>query len=329
MACNHCAQVRKIHIATPDKLPEAISRCKSFLDKGVLKQSTYWVPGDPTQLGPRDFLDAKPETCDDTVKYYFECPCCGQLFRLCVDLYHGSGGSLETFHEGPVYGRTTERKMCPLSRFLHEPLRYDRPISERPPRYPAYSPHGVSTDNGGSSARPTAGAMLLRTLSYLLIGAVPLALYPLFTIDVAGNAPYKLSFKYLALPFLTVCFTCLTRSTQGKLRNRLQRIFMVTTLSLSLAGVMTVISGGYFIYANMLIGRQDKVELRGTVIEKRLGKSRLGGTSYSLLVWSGEEGSLLVDVSQSEYRTLNKGDLYRGTWIRGGLGFLYRARLGQ
>jgi len=99
--CEKCVDLcLKIEIRFPAELSQAIRLAGANLADGTIVESSYWPEGE-IKFSQAPFSE-QPEKgpWDDVFQYYFECPACGQLFRLTADTYHGGGGSWKPVSRG-------------------------------------------------------------------------------------------------------------------------------------------------------------------------------------------------------------------------------------
>lgn len=91
MSCEQCQSLStEYRIVSPDELRRAIVGASRRIAEGSLRE--FSLEGEYTS--PTDFQKvAAGADWDDIVSYYFQCPCCGQRFRLGAETYHGGGGS--------------------------------------------------------------------------------------------------------------------------------------------------------------------------------------------------------------------------------------------
>lgn len=316
MACIHCSQIKAGKIVTPVDLTETIRLCRSLLEQGVIKQSSYWPPG-TLRCSFEDFTvlrEAGP--WEDIIQCYFECPCCRQLFLLHADTYHGAG-SFERAERIESRVPENEPKMEFPSRKLNRMVPYDAPISEE-----------SAQDSHDSNQKGNVEKLLWKILICFCIGSAPAYGLIDYAHFVTDNGVFDYSFKYIALPAFVLCLFIVARAARKRPASSFKRIFVVAALSPMLAALITFISAGYFSYANMLIGKQEKVELQGTVIERSLSRGRRGGIYYSIYIYVKGKGDMSLNVSETEYQTLKISDTYNGTWTRGSLGVIYRVMIG-
>lgn len=92
--CGRCHEVCLTQeIRLPGGLSKALAVINANLDDGTIVESDYWPEGTVRCFNDIPFRSLPVEgALPDGLLYYFECPVCGQLFRLSVDIYHGSGG---------------------------------------------------------------------------------------------------------------------------------------------------------------------------------------------------------------------------------------------
>ena len=97
-------------------------------------------------------------------------------------------------------------------------------------------------------------------------------------------------------------------------------------LTLLLAGTTIVLSGAWVIAANAWLGEQQQVELSGVISDMRVSYGR-ASTSYYLTFDDAATGrTYTLDVGESTFTGLERGDVYSELWTRGSLGLFYRRR---
>ena len=101
MVMSKCAKCQEldttITIDGPSMLENVLKVVRDNMHDGTIVESTFW-PKAQIRLNQPPFLSI-PDTAPwpDVFEYYFECSNCGQLYRLAVETYHGSGGSWSPF----------------------------------------------------------------------------------------------------------------------------------------------------------------------------------------------------------------------------------------
>ena len=157
-------------------------------------------------------------------------------------------------------------------------------------------------------------------LGFMILGAVPLFLY-----EIEFNVPFYFAFKYLTVPIAALCFSVAYfmlpawKEKQGKAKS-----FFITVLA---AALFVLMSGGYVIGINAILGSQTAVTISGIVTELHTHTGSRSRTTYSAAVKRHGSGEpVTLGISEKEYRTLEIGSEYAQQWMKGSLGFLYRKK---
>ncbi len=94
-SCVDCQELNQIYdIRSPYELRHLIHVLDDYIKKTIvtecddLSEDSADVFGMQTPFS--DIVDGKP--WGDYLDYYFQCTKCSQIYRLCVETYHGCGG---------------------------------------------------------------------------------------------------------------------------------------------------------------------------------------------------------------------------------------------
>ena len=148
------------------------------------------------------------------------------------------------------------------------------------------------------------------------------AIIPIFIFESEFNEPYNLAFKYLSLPILILTFL-LSKLLLPKWRSEVGP-FKANGFTLLSALLFILLSGGYVIAFNALIGKQTPIMIEGSVTNK---SKTIGSksTSYQISINDKNSGKeIKVESTEKEYKNTEVGDTYSKKWVVGSLGLIYK-----
>jgi|GEM_PF-1500833 len=161
------------------------------------------------------------------------------------------------------------------------------------------------------------GGML--TAAVLLLSGLPLYQY-----HVDTNAAYSLVFRYLAAPIgIGVLLLC-ARYLPGW-RDPVKRVGSLL-ITLLLAAMAILVSGGYVTGFNAWVGKQETLELSGVITDLQVSHSRVSTAYHVTFEDAKTEEVRRLGIGEEAYRRLAVGDVYSQRWNRGSLGLLYSKR---
>lgn len=157
-------------------------------------------------------------------------------------------------------------------------------------------------------------------LVYILIGVAPTFMY-----DTILNESFIWAFKYLSIPFFVICFyVYLFLVPEYRRKSGIVKGVLWTS---TITAMLLLISGGYVMGLNAMIGVPEEVTLTGKVVKLDTYKSTKGGMSYYVYIQSDITNERRkLDVSKSHYGSVRVGDQFSEMWFRGSLGLLYKER---
>ncbi|WP_198435493.1 hypothetical protein [Moritella sp. F3] len=157
-------------------------------------------------------------------------------------------------------------------------------------------------------------------LVYILVGVVPTFMY-----DTILNESFIWAFKYLSFPIGILCFyvyLCKVpeyRRKAGKIKGLLWTSII--------AAMLILISGGYVMGLNAMVGDQQQVQLTGEVVELDTYESTKGGMSYYVYIQTTHSNEpTKLDVSKKHFESLKVGDYFSESWSKGSFGLMYKRR---
>lgn len=91
--CGACDEYdTDIEIKSPSQLKRILSKIRIAVEDGKIKYNNF--ESDRALIGHESFLELNIEgPLPDVIRYYFNCPSCGNVFGLMVETYHGQGGA--------------------------------------------------------------------------------------------------------------------------------------------------------------------------------------------------------------------------------------------
>ncbi|MEP2652382.1 MAG: hypothetical protein ABJH06_10355 [Paraglaciecola sp.] len=152
---------------------------------------------------------------------------------------------------------------------------------------------------------------------YMIVGIIPVLIY-----ETEFNTPFHLAFKYLSIPILSVCLYVYFFKIPNWKRNTGKIKGLCWTLMI--AAMLILLSGGYILGVNSLIGTQTPTEVNGEIVKLEKNTSSKGGTSYIVSIKDNSNKLTKLLVSKDDFIGLKKGQLYQDTWFTGSLGLLYK-----
>jgi hypothetical protein len=154
--------------------------------------------------------------------------------------------------------------------------------------------------------------------AYIIIAVVPLFIY-----EIEVDAPFIFAFNNLSVPILALAFYIYLammpewRQKAGKVKG--------IGFTLMFAGLFIIMSGGYVILFNALVGTQQEQKIEGKVVKLDTSSSSESKTSYHVSVKNGITGRVIeLTIPESTYSHLEVGHLYSQMWKVGSLGLLYK-----
>ena len=151
----------------------------------------------------------------------------------------------------------------------------------------------------------------------MIVGMIPVLTY-----ETEFNTSFHLAFKYLSLPIILIClYVYFTKMPSWKRDvGKIKGLFW----TLMVAASLILLSGGYVLGANALIGTQNTVEVKGEIAKLEKTISSKGGTSYIVSIKDNSNNLTKLRVSKEDFIGLKEGQLYQDYWFIGSLGLLYK-----
>ena len=146
--------------------------------------------------------------------------------------------------------------------------------------------------------------------------------FPYYWYHVDSAALSSLVFRYLALPVTIVVVLLCARFLPGW--GDPSERFTSLLLTLLFAGTAIVLSGAYVVGLNAWLGQQQPVELSGEITDMRVAHGRVSTSWYVTFRDNATGQTYTLDVGESSFIGLERGDFYSEQWTRGSLGLLYR-----
>ena len=202
------------------------------------------------------------------------------------------------------------------------------------PTQPRRSHASAGMTGTASQSKPAPASVLVVGASHIgaefvsfLAAGVPalllLCVYPLLWVRTEHNAPFPIAFRWMSLPCLAAAYG-IVRTGLPRLRELPSRRAATALAAVPLAFLLTLLSAGPVIYANMIVPPQERVRVEGVVAEKHQVGSRYPTWVLSLETTGGKV--VKIPVSSPLWHAIRVGDGYLEDMTRGGLGFLYRRR---
>lgn len=138
--------------------------------------------------------------------------------------------------------------------------------------------------------------------------------------DLFASTSAKL-FAILFLAFLIAVHGMLSAHAKWPRTSLASTVWMIVWPPL-FGVIYALLGGGYLLWANALLGEQNKTILAGTVIEKGVGGGRYTGKDYFMTIKSANR-PVRLSVTADDYTNYPLGTLYSRETIHGGLGIYY------
>jgi Ca2+/Na+ antiporter len=153
---------------------------------------------------------------------------------------------------------------------------------------------------------------------YIIVGVIPIVKY-----DTIFNEPFFFAFNYLSIPVFLIAFFFYFKSfpKYRKLAGDVKGGLWL----LMLCGLFILMSAGYVMYVNTLIGYQQDTKVEGKIVKLNIDTGGKGGPSYFVHIDNVPTGKeLKIKVSKQYFSKLEKGQYYSKVWKKGSLGILYK-----
>jgi len=98
-------------------------------------------------------------------------------------------------------------------------------------------------------------------------------------------------------------------------------------LTLLVSGILVLSTNNLILRINSNIGIQQKIYIKGKVIERRAyidDREYRSATTYSTTILTDSNEEIELDISEVKYKVIKVGDMYSEVWKKGFLGILYR-----
>ncbi|WP_289031210.1 hypothetical protein [uncultured Paraglaciecola sp.] len=157
-------------------------------------------------------------------------------------------------------------------------------------------------------------------LVYILVGVAPTFMY-----DTILNESYVWAFKYLSFPIGALCFYVYLCKVPEYLRKagRVKGFLWASIITT----MLILISGGYVMGLNAMVGEQQQVQLIGEIVELDTYESTKNGMSYYVYIQTTHANEpTKLDVSRKHFESLKVGDCFSEPWSKGSFGLMYKRR---
>lgn len=155
-------------------------------------------------------------------------------------------------------------------------------------------------------------------LVFMGLGIAPLLYY-----ETIQNQAHYWAFKNLTFPtFIVGLIVSLYKIKNIKETVEKLKVFAFMVLFCS---IVLLMSAGYVMWVNALIGQQEEYPIEGEVLKLDTYTNTKNVTSYTVSIKGPSSGETIkLDVSKSHYETLQVGSHFKETWKIGSLGLVYK-----